>query len=61
MIYALEQLALRKIVYFWGLVALESQCCYNLVPAQSSAISKTRETFPWFHSAFSVNNLVMAK
>ena len=40
------------IYFFKILLTLESQCCYDLVAAWSSAISKRREAFPSFQSAF---------
>ena len=42
----------KNLVCFLNLLTLESWCCCNLVTAKISAISKTREFFPWFKSAF---------
>ena len=42
----------KNVICFLSLLTLKSWCCCDLVAAQSSAISKIRETFPWFQSAF---------
>ena len=47
-----KKLTSWRMLCFLSLLTLKSWCCCDLVAAQSSAISKTRETFPWFQSAF---------